>query len=345
MHHATIPAAILGLCILAAAALHAGPLNPPAGPVASSYKTLSEVEPRIAINATNTPGDAGSTFKITQPGAYYLSGNVTGVSAKAGIVIAADNVTLDLDGFALLGVAGSLDGIATDAAHRNLTIRNGTIAGWGQDGIDLTQGVIAGTFQSGSLLENVQASNCSARGIVTGVNSVLKACQAIDNNSEGIHVGESSSISSCLAYSNTGIGYSISAACTLVNCSADGNTGGGYRLLGGSSIHHCSAYSNGTAGIFTQNSGILIEDCTCSFNSAPGISIGGSGNTTVRACQCYQNASNPGILVTVSDCRIEGNNCTTNGTGIRITGSGNIVIRNTFRTTPPITGTSRPATP
>lgn len=42
--------------MLAASAglLIAGPLNPPGGPVASSMKTLSEVEPRIVINATNT---------------------------------------------------------------------------------------------------------------------------------------------------------------------------------------------------------------------------------------------------------------------------------------------------
>ncbi|MCH8150310.1 MAG: hypothetical protein IH987_20420, partial [Planctomycetes bacterium] len=38
----------------------AGNLNPPSGPVTPTMKTLTEVEPRIAINATNTPGDASS---------------------------------------------------------------------------------------------------------------------------------------------------------------------------------------------------------------------------------------------------------------------------------------------
>jgi len=66
----------------------AGPLDPPAGPVTSTYKTLTEVEPRTAINTTNTPGDADSLFKITQPGSYYLTGNITGVAAKHGIEIA-----------------------------------------------------------------------------------------------------------------------------------------------------------------------------------------------------------------------------------------------------------------
>jgi hypothetical protein len=43
--------------------------------VASTYKTLSEIEPRIALNQANTPGSASKLFRITQPGSYYLTGN------------------------------------------------------------------------------------------------------------------------------------------------------------------------------------------------------------------------------------------------------------------------------
>jgi hypothetical protein len=43
---------------------NAGPLSPPAGPIAPTPGP----EPRIAINAVNTPGDANSLYKITQPG-------------------------------------------------------------------------------------------------------------------------------------------------------------------------------------------------------------------------------------------------------------------------------------
>src|SRR5215470_13825947 len=71
-----------------------GPLNPPAGPVASTYKTLSEVEPRVAINAANTPGDANSTYRIAQAGSYYLTGNLSGEAGKSCIEIDASNVTL-----------------------------------------------------------------------------------------------------------------------------------------------------------------------------------------------------------------------------------------------------------
>ena len=95
------PLAAATLVALAGFAI-AGPLTPPVGSVASTYKTLGEVEPRVAINASNTPGDNDGTpsmFKITQPGSYYLTGNVAVGSGLDGIEIASANVTIDLNGF------------------------------------------------------------------------------------------------------------------------------------------------------------------------------------------------------------------------------------------------------
>src|SRR5678815_4185257 len=88
--------------------LSQGLLTPPGTP-APTMKTLDQVEPRVAINATNTPGDTDSLFKITQPGSYYLTGNITGVAGKHGIAIAASGVTVDLNGFDVAGVPGSFD--------------------------------------------------------------------------------------------------------------------------------------------------------------------------------------------------------------------------------------------
>lgn len=52
-------------CILLAGAwlASAGDLTPPAGPVAPTHKTLTEVEPRIAVNAANT-----AAGEIIRPG-------------------------------------------------------------------------------------------------------------------------------------------------------------------------------------------------------------------------------------------------------------------------------------
>ena len=59
----------------------------------------------IEVNSVNTPGDATAEFVISQPGSYCLANNIVGESGKSGIRIDADSVTLDLGGFAMLGVS------------------------------------------------------------------------------------------------------------------------------------------------------------------------------------------------------------------------------------------------
>ena len=106
---------ITGLTLLALAILNPqlstvfaqGSLTPPGAP-APVMKSLDQIEPRTIVNAANTPGDSGNSFIITNAGSYYLTTNLVGVSSKNGIKIAANNVALDLNGFALLGVPGSL---------------------------------------------------------------------------------------------------------------------------------------------------------------------------------------------------------------------------------------------
>ena len=81
-----------------------GSLTPPGAP-APTMKSLDQVEARTIVNAANTPGDANNLFIITNSGSYYLTTNLVGVSGKSGISITANDVTLDLNGFALLGVS------------------------------------------------------------------------------------------------------------------------------------------------------------------------------------------------------------------------------------------------
>ena len=167
-----------GLIVTAAAALIAGPLNPPAGPVASTYKTLSEIEPRIAVNATNTPGDATNLYRITQPGSYYLTGHITGVSGRRGIGISAHNVTLDLCGFRLQGVAGSLDGVnalgIVGSNLQNVEIRNGIVKGWGG------AGVVAANTEN-CILRDLTAQSNGSHGVRGGFRTLVERCKARSN--------------------------------------------------------------------------------------------------------------------------------------------------------------------
>ena len=78
---------------------------------------------------------------INIPATITLSGDLTGVSGSSGLTIAADNVTVDLAGHALVGVAGSADGIVVSGSRANLAIKNGTVRSWGGDGIDASTSV------------------------------------------------------------------------------------------------------------------------------------------------------------------------------------------------------------
>ncbi len=107
-----------------------GQLTPPAPP-APTMKTLSQIEPRTDV--LNLTSDDSFMFIITNSGSYYLTTNIVGVPGKNGIKIASGNVTLDLNGFAVIGVTNSYDGILVDgsSSRTNTTVRNGTVTGWG----------------------------------------------------------------------------------------------------------------------------------------------------------------------------------------------------------------------
>ena len=364
MNRTCIIAATAALTLTAAGLLFAGPLNPPAGPVTSTYKTLQEVEPRTAINVTNTPGDADSLFKITQPGSYYLTGNITGVAARHGIEIDTSNVTLDLMGFRILGTGGSLDGIFVNGSESNLTIRNGSVRSFGGDGLDAGsaesvrvidftarncdgRGVVLG---AGSTATNVIADSNLLDGIVAGNGSALDHCVARSNGGNGISSLGGSTITGCTAYQNTGIGISAGNGCTITGCTASFNTGDGIFASQGSTVSGCTAQSNAGDGITASNgstvsgctaqfnsgdgisaaAGCTVVGCTAQFNSGDGIEINLHCRVTDNTCVFNGNGGNgAGIHATGSDNRIEGNNCTGNDRGIDVGFAGNIIIKNT----------------
>jgi len=305
MNRTTIIAAA-ALTLTAAGLLFAGPLDPPAGPVTSTYKTLQEVEPRIAISATNTPGDANSLFKITQPGSYYLTGNITGVVGRHGVEIAASGVTLDLMGFDLVGIPGmgAFDGVsATVGSLTNITIRNGSVRGWGDEGVDLGTNVA-----DNPAVIDVRASGNTGTGITIGNGGTITGCTAFDNTGNGISAGFGSTITGCSASFNIANGISTSAGCTITGCTAVGNTGTGISSGSACTITGCTAYANTLDGI-RVSSGCLVLANTCQSNG-----LGGDG---------------AGIHAIGSNNRIEGNNCGSADRGIDVDVAGNIIIRNT----------------
>jgi len=117
----------------------------------------------VLISQATVIASGGFPYTITQPGSYRLSGNLTVPAGANGILIATDNVTIDLNGFAMVGsgVAGHGIVAGTDApvqGYFNITVRNGTIETMGQDAIHLLGDNI--------LVEYVRARNNVLSGIV-----------------------------------------------------------------------------------------------------------------------------------------------------------------------------------
>lgn len=279
--------------------LFAGPLNPPVGPVASTAKTLVEVEPRIAISTSNTPGDADSLFKITQSGSYYLTGNLTGALSKSGIKVVADGVTIDLNGFAMTGFAGTLAGIHSPNGTSALTVKNGSIISWGTDGI------------------NISGANSA---IITGVSFLYNTGRGLNGNS-AVYASD------CTASGNGSDGISCGSYGTVINCIANQNGAAGIRVVTGASVSNCTATFNTTDGILAVGGACHIRSNTCTFNGSGGIGAGIRTTSTDNRIEDNQ-CSNADFGIKIEGWNgnfLSRNTCTSNSTNWDIP-AGNVCL-------------------
>ncbi len=300
-----------------------GPLTPPAGPVASTPGP----EPRTAINATNTPGDGDSLFKITQPGSYYLTGNITGVAGKHGIEIAQWGVTLDLNGFEINGAAaGTLDGITISAGGpRSITVMNGSVREWDGNGVNVSLAV-------GCRVEGLIAANNTGDGITTGSYGVVERCVAYNNDGKGIIVGTSSSVTHCTSVSSGSNGISLGSDSSASDCVSTGSGANGMTTGSNCVVTRCAITRSATDGIRATD-GTAVIDCAIRDSGLDGIDC--SDKCVIRGNVCVGNGTTTGasggagIHATGSGNRIEGNQCSDADRGIDVDGTGNIIIRNT----------------
>lgn len=259
---------ITGLAILATLASSAfgGPLDPPAPPGAT-MKTLQQVEPRTPISSV--------PFTITESGSYYFTNNIIVSASSTGITIAANDVTIDLNGFAFEGFTTQYDGIAAPPApnYNGLTIRNGTIGYW-RNGIS-TESVHGAVYDDLLLRHN-------GGGLRAGPASIVDHVRAISNSDHGILVNEVPSISQP-------VGGSI-----IRNCIANGNGYDGIqyndhqnpgRDPGSALIEDNVASHNGGvlgepygAGIRVNGNRVRVEGNNVVNNDGFGINVTGTNN-------------------------------------------------------------------
>ena len=292
---------LVSCAIVIAAVCLAGPLDPPGPPGSpeTEMKNLNEIEPRNIIDSL--------PYRITNSGSYYATANLVGTNGH-GIVIDASYVTLDLNGFAIVGAtnaqwwepapASTNIGVNIPEIQDDIKIRNGAIRHWGQNGI---RGILA----KNSRIEKVIVANCGSTngyaGVDVGVTWVVEDCVLIKNSGDGITAGNAT-VRRTEARENGRHGI---------------NTGGGR-------VENCTVRGNFEDGIYASF-GTVVRNCMADSNSSNGIRV-------VNGCLVVGNSvswSAVGILAE-DECRIEGNYLKGNSYGIRTPAGDDksLVIRN-----------------
>lgn len=237
-------------------------------------------------------------FTITEPGRYYLRRNLTGVAGSNGIDVTVDSVTIDLNGFALIGVPGAARGISVGNGIGALKVCDGTIRGWDNYGVFASD-------RGGNLFSDLTVADNGLTGLVIGPHSAAVRCHARTNAFSGISATIGSSVTECTATGSAIAGFSGTAS-TFEACTARSNSGSGFMLTGGNVVRSCVAYQNTANGI-RCDAGDAIVGNVCISNGASGISTISAGSV------------------------IRDNHVQANLRGIEVAFAGNLVVGNSAR--------------
>jgi len=250
-------AVVFAACVLGGPARAiAGDLNPPPGPVQPTDATPLHAQ---SVTLPHT---------IAQPGRYRLTSSLT--SDTDGLIIATDDVTIDLNGFTLSGGSGSAIRAPLGVTFTNVRVTNGFIRDWDAAGVNASlidfgqqqtalltnvhvDSVIVincGTGIQGSeglVVNDAQVSDCTV-GISVGVAGVVRDSVVRSAASIGIASSSGGVIQRC-AISQAGIGISAGDDAFVQHCSVATTTGVGVDLGFGSTLSDSQVNDAGSTGV------------------------------------------------------------------------------------------------
>jgi parallel beta-helix repeat protein len=238
---------------------------------------------RGAVNGDLVADPAGFPVIITQPGSYRLTGNLdVRVAADPqnvhGISVAVNDVSIDLNGFAIYGptvctgappaevlsCAPTGSGIGINANLRNnVSISGGVVNGAGRYGVLCGQscriermhvensGLHGISAADGSLIvgNTSRRNQSSGLGFTSQGGVTYRGNSAVENGGNGITPGGSDTIEGNTVRENRGQGISANPGCTVVGNTVRSNFGAGIAATTGSLVIDNTVYLNTGIGL------------------------------------------------------------------------------------------------
>ena len=307
-----------------------GSLTPP-GPPTPTMKTLEQVQPRIPISSI--------PFNILAPGSYYFTTNLYAPTNYYGITILANDVTIDLNGFSLVGIGAAVPGITTTINVTNIYIHNGIIRNWDFMALatynaynsrfeklritDSTVGINTGPncqvvdcacwnaatsgnmsirVPDGCLIKNCVIGQSTGSGIVGGNGTEIESC-VISSNVLAIDVGNNCTIHSCTATRCSATAFLMGNSALIEDCLVCSNLSSGFSAGNTCTFRHCKALGNNGSG-FAAGNAASFDNCEADNNSYYGISA--SDSCSAQGCHCVGNGMGGitlGNYALVRDCQ------------------------------------------
>jgi parallel beta-helix repeat protein len=205
-------------------------------------------------------------YTINHSGSYIVTRDLTVATTETnGIAISADNVTLDLNGHALIGpgkTAGtSGTAIFVVGSIYNLAIRNGTVRDWRGSGVE------AFSAQN-SQYEGLRCYNNGLNGIgLWGTGNTVTGNTCSSNDGRGICAGSGCTVSGNSCSYNTLDGIYAWYGCTVSGNTCSYNTDDGIGAWYGCTVSANTCFSNTRDGICVYGGCMVVEN-TCAYNGA-----------------------------------------------------------------------------
>jgi hypothetical protein len=211
---------------------------------------------------------------IKHPGSYVLGSNLVVKNPNVNaILVDTDNVTIDLNGFAIIGpnvgATGKGSGIVTTSSRKNVVARNGSVRGF----FDAAQACVSLDGENGKA-EDLRVQDCPQIGIFVSHGGIVSGCQ-VSNSGSGIHTYGGALVTNNTLFNNSWAGLGLNYGGSTVIWNTFRDNGVAIAVNGGDAVI-CPIEEQGQCG-----KGNRIEGNTLTKNGV-GIDLPGSDNFFAR---------------------------------------------------------------